>query len=85
MNSKAVHANIITPTKKKAVLLQGTIQYVLPLGNGWVVKSSTASKFTVITESKREASSIARNIAKTKHSQLIIYNKDGSIEREESY
>jgi len=63
-----------------------TIQYVIPLGGtGWVVKSSKAKKFTVITDSKREAVSIARNLAKTQHVILEIHGRDGGIEKRESY
>ena len=62
-----------------------SIEYVLPLGNGWLVKNSLAKKFTVITDNKREAITIARSIAKTKHCELIVHGRDGSIEKQESY
>ena len=63
-----------------------SIQYVLPLGgNGWVVKNSKATKFTVITDSKREAISIARNIAKNKQIELEVHGRDGRIEIRENY
>jgi hypothetical protein len=62
------------------------IEYVLPLGgNGWVVKNSNAKTFTVITDSKQEAIIIARNIAKTKHIELVVHGRNGRIERRESY
>lgn len=63
----------------------GTIQYVLPLGNGWAVKTNIASKFTVITDSKREAISIARAIARNKKTDLVVHGRDGNIEIQESY
>ena len=73
-------------TVKKRVVANDAIQYVLPLGgNGWVVKNSKAAKFTVITDSKREAISIARSIAKTRHIQLEVHGRDGRIEKRESY
>jgi ribosomal protein L32E len=63
-----------------------SIQYVLPLGgSGWVVKNNKAAKFTVITDSKREAISIARNIAKNKQIELVVHGRDGSIEIRENY
>ena len=61
------------------------IQYVLPVGNGWVVKTNTASKFLIITDSKKEAITYARNLARTKKSKLIVHGKDGKIEIQESY
>jgi hypothetical protein len=62
-----------------------TIQYVLPLGNGWVVKTNTSAVFFAITDSKREAVSIARNLARTKHSDLVVHEKNGTISIKESY
>ena len=63
-----------------------TIEHVIPLGGtGWVVKNSEAKKFTAITDSKKEAIAIAREIAKAKGGILIIYAKDGSIKTQESY
>jgi hypothetical protein len=60
-------------------------EIVLPLGNGWVVKNSNARKFTVILDSKTEAVKIATQIAKDKGIELVIYAKDGSIQRQVSY
>lgn len=65
--------------------LKNDIQYVLPLGNGWVVKASKATTFTVITDSKAEAIAIARNIARNKHSQMIVHGRSGAIEKTENY
>jgi hypothetical protein len=77
----------IKPQKVKKVLAKvSSIQYVLPLGgNGWVVKNNKAAKFTVITDSKREAISIARNIAKHKQIELVVHGRDGSVEIRENY
>jgi ribosomal protein L32E len=80
--------NSHTKTKKvsKELLKGPSIQYVLPLGgNGWVVKNNKAAKFTVITDSKREAISIARNIAKNKQIELVVHGRDGSVEIRENY
>ncbi len=62
-----------------------TIQYVLPLGNGWVVKTNKAAKFFLITDSKKEAVDVARKLAMTKKSELIVHGKDGKIQVRESY
>lgn len=61
------------------------IQYVLPLGNGWVVKSSKAAKFTLISISKREAVSIARSIAKSRGEILEVHDRDGKISEKKRY
>lgn len=83
-------SNKNTHTKRKKLKKNtehvSSIQYVLPLGgNGWVVKNNKAAKFTVITDSKREAISIARNIAKNKQIELVVHGRDGSIELRENY
>lgn len=83
MNAKNTHSR---KKLKKDSSKVSSIQYVLPLGgNGWVVKNSKAAKFTVITDSKREAVSIARNIAKHKQIELIVQGRDGRIEIRENY
>ncbi len=61
------------------------VQYVLPLGNGWVIKASKAATFTAITDSKTEAISIARTMARTKHTQLIVHGRNGAVEMRENY
>ncbi len=61
------------------------IQYVIPVGNAWAVKSSGNIKFTIITDSKKEAVSFAKEIAKRNESDLIVYSKDGSIAVTSSY
>jgi hypothetical protein len=76
---------VSTTSKKRDTLNRRLIQYVLPIGNGWVVKTNNAAKFTVVTDSKKEAIAIARNLAQTKHSDLIVHGKDGNIELKESY
>lgn len=61
------------------------IQYVLPLGNGWVIKASKSSTFTAITDSKAEAISIARTIARTKRTKLVVHGKNGAVQMRENY
>ncbi len=60
-------------------------QHVVPLGNGWAVKGEGNNRFTVITETKRDATAIARDIAKNNKSELIIHGKDGKIQAKDSY
>lgn len=55
-------------------------EYVLPLGGtGWVVKNAAASKFTVITDNRKEAICIAVDIAKRKNHEVIVHDKSGKI------
>lgn len=61
------------------------IQYVLPLGNGWVIKASKSNTFTAITDSKTEAISIARTIARTKRTELVVHGKNGAVQMRETY
>ena len=61
------------------------IQYVIPIGNGWAVKASDSVKFLLITDSKREAVAIAKDIAKRNESDLIVYGKKGEITTNSSY
>jgi len=61
------------------------IQYVLPIGNGWVVKLSSAKKFTLISNSGTEAIDIARSIAKHKQIRLMVYGKNGRVLKDEKY
>ena len=60
-------------------------QHVLPLGNGWVVKGEGSKRFTVITETQRDAIAVARGIAKNNKSELVIYGRDGKIREKDSY
>ena len=69
----------------KVVQVSGGEQLVVPLGNGWVVKTANASTFTVITDNKKEAVEIAKSIAKTKRSSIVVHGKFGVIERTESF
>jgi hypothetical protein len=74
-----------TKSGNKKVANGKRIQYVLPVGNGWVVKSSYRAKWSLITVSKREAITIARNLAKETHTELIVFAKDGRITIQANY
>ncbi|HYF31029.1 MAG TPA: DUF2188 domain-containing protein [Chitinophagaceae bacterium] len=60
-------------------------QHVVPLGNGWAVKGEGSKKFTVITERQRDAITVAREIAKSQKSEVIIHGRDGKIRDKDSY
>ena len=60
-------------------------QHVIPLGNRWAVKGEGSTKFTAITETKKDALDIGRKIAKNNKSELVIHGKDGKIRDKDSY
>lgn len=60
-------------------------QHVVPLGNGWAVKGEGSKKFTVITESQKDAITVAREIAKNNKSELVIHGKDGKIRDKDNF
>lgn len=60
-------------------------QHVVPLGNGWAVKSAGAERATIITTKQSDAITVARNIAKNNRSDLIVHGKDGKIRDRNSY
>ena len=59
--------------------------HVAPLGNGWIVRKETGKNFIVITGTKREAVSVARAVAKSNHSILVVHGKDGQVTEKSSY
>ena len=60
-------------------------QHVVSLGNGWAVKKEGSSRFTVITETQKDAITVAREIARNNKSELVIHGKDGRIRARDSY
>ncbi|MBZ4662808.1 MAG: hypothetical protein JG776_490 [Caloramator sp.] len=64
----------------------GKNQHVTPHPDGgWQVKGEGNNKSTKVTETKKEAIDIARQIAKNQESELIIHGKDGKIQSKDSY
>lgn len=72
-------------TNAQLVVQQKGEQHVIPLGNGWVVKTGNSKTFTVITDNKKAAVEIAKSIAKTKKSAVVVHGKFGAIERTEAF
>jgi hypothetical protein len=60
-------------------------QHVVPLGNAWAVIGEGANRFTLIADNQRDAITVAKEIAKTNRSQLIIHTRDSKIRRTENY
>ena len=63
----------------------GKNQHVVPNSNKWAVKGAGNEKYTKIVDTQKEAITIAREIAKNQHSELIIHRKDGVIRDKDSY
>lgn len=64
----------------------GTNQHVTPHPNGgWQVKGEGKTRATRVTSTKKEAESIARNIARNQRSELVIHDKHGVIREKDSH
>jgi hypothetical protein len=72
-------------TLKRKTSYRNAAQHVIPLGNGWAVKSAGSSGFIIITDKKTEAVSAGRTLARTKETELIVHDKDGKIRDTYSY
>ena len=82
----AKKVNGTTKSAKGRSTAKKAAEYVIPLGGtGWVVKNSEAKEFTAIYDSKIEAVKNARTLAKQYGRKLVIFAKDGSIQRQVSY
>ncbi len=60
-------------------------QHVVPSGKNWAVKGAGNSKATKIVKTQKEASSIAREIAKNQGSEMFIHGKNGQIRERNTY
>jgi hypothetical protein len=60
-------------------------QHVVPHENGWAIKGAGNSRATVVTNTQREAISLATDIAKNQSSEMFIHGKDGQIRERNSY
>ena len=52
--------------------------HVVPVGTKWGVKGEGNSRYTKVTDTQREATAVARSIARNMQSELVIHGKDGS-------
>ena len=60
-------------------------QHVVPHGDGWAVKGEGNSRATKVTSTKKEATSIARDISQNQGTELIVHNRDGRISSRDSH
>lgn len=67
-------------------MAKGKNQHVLPHPNGgWQVKTEGSTRATARTTTQKEAIGVARNIARTNHSELFIHRLNGQIRSRDSY
>jgi hypothetical protein len=59
--------------------------WVVPLESGWGVRREGSERLSRITDTKKEAENIGRNIAKREHGELITQARDGKIQSKDSY
>jgi hypothetical protein len=57
----------------------------VPNKGRWSVKTAGNNLYTVITRTKKEAIDIARLIAKSQKSELVIHGRNGRIQDRDSY
>ena len=60
-------------------------QWVTIHPKGWAIKGEGNKRATKVTKTQKEAIDIAREIAKTQKSELIIQNTEGKIRSKDSY
>lgn len=60
-------------------------QHVVPHKDGWAVKGTGNKRATKITETKTEATKLAREISQNQASELIIHGKNGRIQSRDSH
>lgn len=65
--------------------LMGKNQHVTPHKNGWQVKGAGSSKATRITTNQKDAIKIARDIAISQKSEVLIHGTNGRIRQKNSY
>ncbi len=61
-------------------------QHGVPVPGGkWGVRGAGNEKLTSITDTQKDAISVAREIAKNQQSEVVIHRKDGTIRDKDSY
>ena len=61
-------------------------QHVVPHGDAWAVRSEGSTKACDgrITPTQREATEVARDIARRRHGELFVHGADGRIRERDS-
>jgi hypothetical protein len=66
-------------------MAKGKNQHVVKHDSGWAVKGAGNEKPTKVTQTKKEAIAIGKDIAKNQKSELIIHGQDGKIQEKNTY
>jgi hypothetical protein len=72
-------------SKTKRNFSMGKDQHVTTHPKGWQVKGEGNSKATAVTATQAESEKIARQIAKTQKSEVVIHGINGKIRDKKSY
>jgi|SRR6185503_1113713 len=62
-----------------------TTLHVVPRSEGWAVRKEGSSRAVSTHNTQREAIDAAREVARSKHGELIIHRSDGRIADRDSY
>lgn len=62
-----------------------TTLHVVPRSEGWAVRKEGSSRALSTHSTQREAIDAAREVARSKHGELIIHRRDGRIADRDSY
>jgi uncharacterized protein YdaT len=63
----------------------GKDQWVVRHGDKWAVKGEGNKRATKVTDTQKQAISLAKEIAQNQKSELIIQGRDGKIRSKDSY
>lgn len=81
-----VQSAVRNATRNEMEVYMGKNQHVTHRSDGnWQVKGSGNKKATIITQTQKEAISIATDIARNQKSELVIHGLDGRIREKNSY
>ena len=57
--------------------------HVLPSGSQWIVRAAEQNE--ALFQSRYDAETFGRRVAREEKSELIVYGQDGTIQRKDSY
>lgn len=66
-------------------MAKGKNQHIVPHPEGWAVKAAGAQRATRVTPTQQEAINIARSIATSQQSEMIVHRPNGQIRQKNSY
>lgn len=66
-------------------MARGKNQHVVKHSGGWAVKGAGNQKATKVTQTQKQAISVAQSIAKNQQSDTKIHGRDGKIRAGNSY